>query len=177
MDETKNRERKWRLGQGLTLTFPVVIAAVLVIILIAFQIPKYSPVSPDKAAKILTELGYTPYERTEALRKEFGLGSEIKTGISAASNTLEIDYFRADGSKGAASLREALRSYVRTRGWGYAELLKMNYLTMSCSSGSHHILFVQLRNTALLIHYEDSQAAQVAVLLDALGYPGADRLP
>lgn len=176
MDETQKREKKWRLTQGATLAFPAVMAVILIMILVIFQIPKYSPVSPARASKILTELGYTPYERTAALREEFGLGSEIKAGISAASYALEIDFFRAGGSKGAASLREALRSYVRNRGWGYTELLKMNYFIMSCSSGSQHILFVQLRSTALLIHYGDSQADQVSLLLDSLGYPGADQL-
>lgn len=177
MDEKQRRERRWRLSQALPFAFPVIIAILLVFsVLIVPQISEFSPPSAEEVSKTLTELGYTPYTRTEALCNELGIKSGVKTTVSAESGLLEIDFLQMNGTKSMITAREILSHYIESQGWGYSKTNQKGCCIMSCTSGGKHIFFVQARNTILLVHYEDANIAQATELLDSLGYPGAEYL-
>jgi hypothetical protein len=70
MDETKNRERKWRLTQNLGFLFPTIMGLALLILVITFIIPN-RPAAPEKVTKAMEKLGYSPWDTTEEFRKKY----------------------------------------------------------------------------------------------------------
>ncbi len=178
MDEKQKRERKWRLTQSLPFALPILGAMALwVFVLLVPIISDYSPASPEKVTEVLTELGYAPYERTESLCDSLGIKSGVKATVTAESGPLEIDFFQLEDRRSMTAVREILGQYIIARNWGHSMYGERDFRTMSCSYNGEHIMYVQVRNTILLLHYDAAHTQQVTDLLNTLDYPGADRLP
>lgn len=177
MNDAQKREKKWRLIQGATLLIPVIIAIALVCIaVIPPVISDYPLATTAEVTRILTELGYNPWERTGELCETLRITSGDCATVSAESGSLEVDFFRTKNYRTTMALLDSLKAYIIGKGWGYSEKTQTDYRHVSCFSGSNHIALIQVRNTFLLVHYDDTCIGQVRNILEAMGYPGANRL-
>lgn len=177
MNEARKRRRKWRLTQAATLLIPVSIAlALLGISLFPPLISDYPPATTAEVTQILTELGYTPWERSEELWETLNITSDDFTSVSAEFGSLEIDFFRAKSNRAKKALLESLKAYIISKNWGHSQYTQTDYRHISCFRGSDHIGLIQVRSTFLLVHYDDTSVEEVREILEAIGYSGADRL-
>lgn len=175
MDQKKKSEHKWRKKQNLTFLFPLLLCVILLLGTLMPFIPAYRAISLADAARVLEELGYSPYDSTDTLCALWKDEAYEVSSISVDSDNLRLDLYQSDNALPIQSLEGILEAYMSRRIPNYPYLgmcESKNYEAYLYQSEECAVMQIRLDDTVLFVEWTPDCKDRVLELLDALGYPG-----